>query len=136
MNNTQKVTICLKNGKFQPCGHEKIENLNPKALMLCAAAQCAGLTTMGLLSKSNISPKSFEITFEGLLNTPALKAESVYTSFKVIYNVECKSLGDQNSISSAIEMAQEKHCGMIAMLRKIAPVAHDISVVSTETIKV
>ena len=136
MNSTQKVSICLKNGKFQPCGNAKIENLNPKALLLCATAQCAGLTTMGILSKSSIIPKNFEITVEGLLNTPTLKAESIFTGFKVIYNVECKTLADQNAISSAIEMAQEKHCGMITMLRKIAPVAHDIMIVSTETVKI
>ena len=134
MNNTQKVTICLKNGKFQPCGSVKTENLNPKALLLCAAAECAGLTTMSLLGKSNITLKNFEITAEGMLNTPALKAESVFTSFKIIYNAECKTLSDQNSVSTAIESAQEKHCGMITMLRKIAPVAHDILVVSTETV--
>ena len=57
MNNHQKVTICLKNGKFQPCGTLKIENLNPKALLLCSAAECAGFTVMNLLSKSNIMPK-------------------------------------------------------------------------------
>ena len=89
MNNHQKVTICLKNGKFQPCG---------------------------------------------TLNTPTLQAESIFTDFKISYNVECKSLADQNSVSSAIKMAQEKHCGMITMLRKIAPVSHDIAIVSTETV--
>ncbi|MBQ5623645.1 MAG: OsmC family protein [Alistipes sp.] len=136
MNNHQKVTICLKNGKFQPCGTLKIENLNPKALLLCSAAECAGFTVMNLLSKSNIMPKNLEITAEGTLNTPTLQAESIFTDFKISYNVECKSLADQNSVSSAIKMAQEKHCGMITMLRKIAPVSHDIAIVSTETVKV
>ena len=135
MNSHQKVTICLKNGKFQPCGTLKIENLNPKALLLCATAQCAGFTIMSLLAKSNIMPKNLEITAEGDLNTPTLHAESIFTSFKISYKVECKSLSDQNSVSSAIEMAQEKRCGMIAMLRKIAPVSHDIAIVSTETVK-
>ncbi len=136
MNNHQKVTICLKNGKFQPCGTLKIENLNPKALLLCATAECAGFTIMNLLSKSNVTPKNLEITAEGMLNTPTLQAESIFTDFKISYNVECKTLADQNSVSYAIEMAQEKHCGMIAMLRKIAPVSHDIAIVSSETIKV
>ena len=121
---------------FQPCGTLKIENLNPKALLLCSAAECAVFTVMNLLSKSNIMPKNMEITAEGSLNTPTLQAESIFTDFKISYNVECKSLADQNSVSSAIKMAQEKHCGMIAMLRKIAPVSHDIAIVSTETVKV
>ncbi len=90
---------------------------------------------MALLEKSQIAPKSMEITVEGELNTPTLRGDSIYLNFDVIYHVECKRLEDQDKVSLAVERAQEKYCGMVAMLRKIAPVSHVIDVVSTETIE-
>ena len=77
-----------------------------------------------------------EISVEGELNTPTLRGDSVFLNFEVIYRVECKRLEEQNKVSEAIERAQEKYCGMITMLRKIAPVSHVIDVVSTESVVV
>lgn len=135
-NNLQKVTVELTDGKFCLAGKASADDLNPKALLLCAAAKCAGLTIMAMLEKrGNPKPKSMEITIEGQLNTPTLRGDSIYESFEVIYNVECRHLEDQEPISQAVERAQEHTCGMIAMLRKIAPVSHVIEVVSTESIK-
>lgn len=135
-NNLQKVTVELKDGKFCLAGKASADTLNPKALMLCATAKCAGLTIMALLEKKGEEKiKSMEITVEGSLNTPTLRGDSVYENFEVIYNVECKKLEDQAAVSAAVERAQEHSCGMITMLRKIAPVSHVIEVVSTETIE-
>ena len=136
MSNTQRVSVELKNGKFRLTGGQKIDDLNPKSLILYAAAECAGLTVMGMLRKEEITPKRFEITVEGSLDTPTLMAESRYTSFSVAYNVECKSLSNQNSVSNAIHQAQQSKCGVVAMLKKIAPVSHDIAIVSSETVNV
>ena len=136
MNNTQKVSVELKNGKFRLSGAAKIEELNPKALIICAAAECAGLTIMGILRKDEITPKRFEITVEGTLDTPTLAAESRYRSFAVHYNFECKSISNQNCVSCAIREAQEGKCGVVAMLKMIAPVSHEIAIVSSETVNV
>ncbi len=136
MSNTQRVSVELKNGKFRLTGGQKTDDLNPKSLILYAAAECAGLTVMGMLRKEEITPKRFEITVEGTLDTPTLMAESRYTSFSVAYNVECKSLSNQDSVSNAIHQAQQSKCGVVAMLKKIAPVSHDIAIVSSETVNV
>ena len=135
-NNQQKVTVELKDGKFCIAEEVSADELNPKALLLCSTAKCAGLTIMALLEKKGeAKPKSMEITVEGTLNTPTLRGDSVFESFEVIYNVECKRLEDQEAISAAVERAQERSCGMVAMLRKIAPVSHVIEVVSTESVE-
>ena len=136
MNNTQKVSVELKNGKFMLANAAKIEDLNPKALIICAAAECAGYTIMHILRKDNVILKSMEITVEGTLDTPMLAPESQYVGFNVRYNIDCKSLADQNTVSSAVRQAQEYQCGVIAMLRRIAPVSHDFAIVSTETVKI
>ncbi len=135
-NNLQKVTIEFCDGQFCLSNKQSTDSLNPKALLLCSAAKCAGLTILALLDKSRIVPKSMEISVEGELNTPTLRGDSVFLNFEVIYRVECKRLEEQNKVSEAIERAQEKYCGMITMLRKIAPVSHVIDVVSTESVVV
>lgn len=136
MENIQKVTICLRNGRFRLSNMAKVEDLNPKALVLCATAQCAGYTIMGILQKHKITPKSLEITVQGTLNTEKLQAESRFRSFLISYNVECKSLDEQQQVSQAIYDAQESKCGLIELLKCAAPISYDISIVSTETAKV
>ena len=132
MNNTQKVTVELKNGRFRLPNMAKADDLNPKAMVLCAASQCAGFTVMGLLQKNKVIPKSLEITIEGTLDTEKLQASSRFRSFVVTYNVECRNLNDQQYVSQAIYDAQERECGLVALLKSAAPVSYDISIVSTE----
>ena len=132
MNNTQKVTVELKNGRFRLPNMAKADDLNPKAMVLCAAAQCAGFTVMGLLQKNKVIPKSLEITIEGTLDTEKLQASSRFRSFVVTYNVVCRNLNDQQYVSQAIYDAQERECGLVALLKSAAPVSYDISIVSTE----
>ena len=134
-SNLQKVTVELCDGKFCLAGKASADTLNPKALMLCATAKCAGLTILALLEKSKTSLKSMEITVSGELDTPTLRGDSLFKNFEVIYNAECKRLEDQDAVSKAIEQAQVKTCGLITMLRKIAPVSHVIDVVNTETVE-
>lgn len=132
MKSIQKVTVELKNGKFKLSDGAKIEELNPKALILCSAAQCAGFTIMSILAKDKIALKSFEISVWGQLDTETLKAESMFQKFNVSYNIHCNHIGDQNSVGKAVRLGHQQHCGVINMLRKIAPVDHEISIVSTE----
>ena len=91
---------------------------------------------MHILRKDNVILKSMEITVEGTLDTPMLAPESQYVGFNVRYNIDCKNIADQSRLSSAVRQAQEYQCGVIAMLRRIAPVSHDISIVSTETVEI
>lgn len=133
MSNIQRVTVALHNGRFHLTESAKIDDLNPKALILCAAAECAGYTIMNILQKEHITPKSLEITAQGTLNTSSLQPISQYEQFEMSYRVECRKISEQSRVSEAVVEAHNEKCGVIAMLRKIAPVSHDISVVSTET---
>lgn len=136
MNNKQNVTVELRNGKFRLPSGSRLEGLNPKALLLCAVAQCAGYTVMGILSKSHITPKRMELSIEGTLDTPKLQANSRFIGFSIAYNVECRTLSDQHAVGEAIRDAQDRLCGLVALLKCAAPVSHEISIVSTETVKV
>ena len=129
----EKVTLQMsENGKFRTADGAGCDTMNPKALLLYAAAQCAAQTALMIMRKERIAPKRF---CSGELSTQELRSESVFTSFHVVYNVECGSEDDQAKVSRAIVLTHEKHCGLVRMLRMIAPVSHEVAVVSTEPAK-
>ena len=132
----EKVTLQMTEGsKLRVANGPGCEEMNPKALMLCAAAKCAGLTALHIMQKERIHPKRLEITVSGELSTDTVRSESMYLSFHVLYNVECASEDDQLKVSRAIRLTHDKHCSMIQMLRMIAPVTDEIAIVSTEPVK-
>ena len=90
---------------------------------------------MGLLKERASSLKNLELTIEGTLSTPTVVAESRFTSFNIIYRAECQTLKDETTISRAINLAHDKYCGLLQMLRKIAPLSHEVSIVATNDIK-
>jgi putative redox protein len=63
-------------------------------------------------------------------------AKSIYNEFHIRYNAECRHIEEQSKVSHAIRLANEKYCGMLQMIGKIAPVSHEISIVSSETVEV
>ncbi len=129
----EKVTVEMtEDSKFRAIDGPACTEMNPKELLLYAAAQCAGHTALMMMQKMHLVPKRLEITYSGELNTETLQAESLFRSFHTIYNVECGAGSDQEKASRAIEMTHEKYCGLTQMLRKIAPVSHETAIVSTE----
>lgn len=129
----QKIVINMTPERdFMLNGGAKLEKLNPKEMLLYAAADCAGRTILGLLKEHSQEMLSMEITMEGTLSTPMLQAESRYTSFNIIYNIECHTLKDQIIISRAVNLAHDKYCGLLQMLRKIAPLSHELSIVAVD----
>lgn len=128
-----KITIEMdKDGKFVPVS-KKVEEMNPKELILYAAAMCASITMKSILGKENIVPKSAEIEMSGTLDTEEVAAKSVYRSFNILYRIECNTISEQSKIGRAINLTTEKYCGTLQMLRRIAPLSHEVSIVSTET---
>ena len=131
-----KVTIEMDgNGAIRLAG-KSIEKLNPKELLLYSAAYCAALTLKGILDKEHILPKSTEIELSGELDTEQVMAKSLYRSFNILYRIECSHLNEQAKIGRAVNLTTEKYCGTLQMIRRIAPLSHEVSIVSTEAIEV
>ena len=129
-----KVTIEMdKKGNFCPSG-KGVEQMNPKELLLYATAKCAALTLKGILDKEHICPKSAEIEVSGELDSEEITAKSIYRSFNILYRIECIDLSEQSKIGRAVNLTTEKYCGMLQMCRRIAPLSHEVSIVSIETI--
>ena len=128
----EKITIQMNDDHtFSLLNGGSSSSLNPKALLLYATAECAGLTIVGLLKEHISVVKLLEISIEGRLSTDSLVAESQFTHLNIIYRAECNTLKDQMVISRAINRAHDKYCGMLQMVRHIAPLSHEISVVTT-----
>ena len=128
-----EVTIEMdKQCEFHSTG-KRVEAMNPKELMLYATAMCASLTMKGILEKEKIKPKSAEIKMSGELDTEQVMARSIYRSFNILYRIECAHISEQSKVSRAINLTTEKYCGMLQMCRRIAPVSHEVSIVSIES---
>ena len=133
-----KVQVNIRHtekSEFELTGGRKVDELNPKELLIYATAQCAGKTVMGIFEKERITPLNFEIEMSGELDTPTVTAMSTYTSFRICYNLECSTVEEQNKIGRSVKLANDKYCGTLQMMRRIAPVSDEISVVSTQTVK-
>lgn len=130
---TLKISITL-NDERQPVlsNNADINTLNPKELMLYAAAKCDMLTILGILRENAVLLTEFELSVEGRLSTPTVVAESRFLHFNIIYNARCPKLKDQAIVSRAITLAHDKYCGLVQMYRQIAPVMREISIVTTE----
>lgn len=128
-----KVTLEMTSqGEFVLEDGADCRNMNPKALLLYAGAKCAGLTALKIMKQERIEPERFEISLSGELSTDEVQAGSVFRSFNAVYNVECARYEDQAKVSHAVNLAHEKYCGTIRMLRQIAPVSHEIAIVSNQ----
>ena len=130
---TQKITLQMTaDHHFSIADGRNIEALNPKELLLYASLECLAHTITSLMKERIKALKNLELTLESTLSTPTVVAESIYTHFNVIYNAECHDIKEQEVVSRAVNLAHDKYCGMLQMLRKIAPMTHVTSIVATE----
>ena len=129
----QSITLhATEKGKFALAKPYELEKLNPKELLLYSTALCAGMTTLAIAEKERVKLLKLEIKMSGELDTEKVEGKSQFLSFDVAYNIECKHIDEQSKVSHAVRLANDKYCGGLAMLRKIAPVSHSISIVSVE----
>lgn len=95
----------------------------PKILMLVSLAGCTGLDVVGMLKKMRVSFSDFSIKVEGHLtdSTPT-------TYHKVIVHYSIKvSKEDEPKVLKAVNLSEEKYCGVTKMFKAFADVSHDIT---------
>ena len=129
----QSISIhTADNGHFVLGNSNKLDKLNPKELLLYSTALCAGLTLQSITEKERVKLLKIEIKMSGELDTEKVEGRSQFTSFNIAYNIECKHIEEQTKVSHAVQLTTDKYCGGLAMLHKIAPVSHSVSIVSIE----
>jgi putative redox protein len=92
----------------------------PKELMLDAIAGCTAMDVISILRKMRTEPESFrvEVTAEETEEHP-----KVFTSFHIKYLV--KGAVPEANLQKAINLSQERYCGVTVMYRSFAEVTHE-----------
>lgn len=90
----------------------------PKPLMLVALAGCTALDVISLMRKMRVDFTDFKVSAEAEKST---EIPVVYTGFKLVYTVTGSGL-DAEKVSKAVNLSAERYCGVMDMLRKVAPI--------------
>jgi putative redox protein len=100
------------------------EGVRPKPLMLAALAGCTGMDVVSILKKMKVEPDSFNIKVEADVTEEHPKH---YTSMHVIYEFTGKDL-PMDKLEKAVNLSQEKYCGVSHAYKKAMPVTYEIRV--------
>ena len=97
----------------------------PKALLLAGLAGCTGMDVVSILKKMRVTPDDFNITTEA---EQSEKHPKIYTKIHLIYTFKGNKL-PLDKIEKAINLSQERYCGVTAMLSKAAELTHEIVII-------
>lgn len=95
----------------------------PKPFILSALSGCTGMDIAAILRKGNQLPTDFNIKVTGELSkTTPIQYIAIHLVYEFIGNEEFK-----DAALNAVNLSQEKYCGVSDMLKKALPVTWEIS---------
>ncbi len=95
---------------------------SPKPLMAVALAGCTGIDVVSILKKMRVEVEDCTIVIE---SEQTEEIPSVYKSMHIIYDFKGKDL-DFDKLKRAVELSQDKYCGVSAMYKKIMDITWEI----------
>lgn len=96
----------------------------PKPLLLVALAGCTGMDVVSLLKKMRQEYSSFFIYVEAEQTDEHPK---YYHKIHVEYRFEGDAL-DEDKVKKAVDLSQDKYCGVSYMLKQAAELTYSISI--------
>ena len=102
--------------------------MSPKQMLLCSLSACSGMDVISVLNKMKVSYTSLEIiaTAEQTDDHP-----KVFKEIFIKYKTDAP-VSDADKMIRAVELSQDKYCGIAAMLRKHCAIHHTIEHVSAK----
>lgn len=94
----------------------------PKILMLTALAGCTGLDVVSILNKMRVDFSDLSIKVDGRLTETEPK---VYDEVVVHYTIKVDK-NDESKVEKAVNLSQEKYCGVTKMFEAFAEVSSKI----------
>lgn len=94
----------------------------PKALLLTALTGCTGMDVASLLPKMRIPFDSLVVEAQAEQTEEHPK---VYKSIHLTFRISGKDVRE-DKVRQAIELSQEKYCGVTAMLRAHCPITWEL----------
>ncbi|PID28109.1 MAG: osmotically inducible protein C [Candidatus Cloacimonadota bacterium] len=99
------------------------EGPRPKGLMLTALAGCTGMDVVSILRKMRVTDFKLNIEVKASLTTDH---PVVYENIDLYYMFEGENL-PKDKIIKAVDLSENRYCGVSAMLKKAVPIkAHII----------
>jgi putative redox protein len=95
----------------------------PKALILSALAGCTAIDVIEILTKMRVEFSEFKIDVAADVSEEHPK---VYTKVYLTYNIKLANSADQDKMQKAVNLSQEKYCGVSAMMVKFADLVVNI----------
>ncbi len=96
----------------------------PKELMLASLAGCTGMDVVSILKKMRVPFEALNITVEGDVTEDHPKH---YQHMHIIYAFKGKDL-QVDQLKKAIELSQDRYCGVSAVYKKTMEVSYEIRV--------
>lgn len=97
---------------------------SPKKLMLAALAGCTGMDVISILKKMRVDIDDLNINVTSLLTEEHPKH---YTSMHIVYEFAGQNL-PFDKLKKAVEMSQEKYCGVSFMYKKAMDITFEIKI--------
>nr|WP_321407444.1 OsmC family protein [uncultured Carboxylicivirga sp.] len=97
----------------------------PKPLMLTALAGCTGMDVVSILKKMRVEFEDLQVIVEGDMTEEHPK---YYEKMHVIYQFKGKDL-PMDKLQKAVNMSEEKYCGVSALYKKAIPLTTEIRIV-------
>jgi putative redox protein len=96
----------------------------PKPALMASLAGCTGMDVVSILKKMKVELSYFNLIVEGTLTEEHPKQ---YTAMHLIYEFSGTDL-PLDKIKHAIELSQEKYCGVAATLKKAIEITYEIKI--------
>jgi len=96
----------------------------PKPMMLLALGGCTGMDVVSILKKMRVELDAFSVDVEATMTDEHPK---YYDHFTIIYKFKGKDL-PMAKLEKAVNLSQERYCGVSEMLRKSSTLDHKIIV--------
>lgn len=97
----------------------------PKPLTLVSLGGCTGMDVISILKKMRVEPEWFNVEVDGELTEEHPK---YYHKIHIKYTFKGKDL-DREKIAKAVNMSQDRYCGVSELLRKGAQLTSEIIIV-------
>jgi putative redox protein len=97
----------------------------PKPLMMVALAGCTGMDVVSVLKKMRVELEGFSVQIEGEITDEHPKH---FTAMHIIYEFQGHDL-PMDKLQKAIELSQERYCGVSASYKKAMQITYEIKLV-------
>ncbi len=100
----------------------------PKPFLLVSLGGCTAMDVISILMKMRVEVDKFNVTVEGFLTEEHPKQ---FYKMNVVYEFTGKNL-PMDKLKKAVELSEERYCGVTAVYKKAMEVTSEIKVIEPE----